>query len=260
MTRDQAHAAAQTLLEARRTMRPAAGWPEGLVPASIDDGYAIQAAFAEAWGQPIAGWKVACTARDQQEMVGVDHPFCGRVFASYVFDSPARVEAARFHRTGLETEFAFRMARDLPPRDEPYERDEVAGAVAALHPALEIVSPRWTEWLSMGATGILADCAANGGAVLGPAVTDWQGRDLAAQDVALAFDGAVIARGKGERVLGHPLVSLTWIANELAARTGGLRAGEIVLTGTCTGLNWIEPGVPARADFGPLGSVEVVFE
>jgi len=260
MTRDQARAAAQTLLDARRTMHPAPGWPDGLAPASIDDGYAVQAAFADEWDEPRAGWKVACTARDQQEMVGVDHPFCGRVLAPYVFDSPARVEAARFHRTGLETEFAFRMARDLPPRDAPYERDEVAGAVAALHPALEIVSPRWTEWLSMGAVGILADCAANGGAVLGPAVADWQVHDLAAREVTLAFDGAEVARGRGERVLGHPLVSLTWIANELAARAGGLRAGEIVLTGTCTGLNWIEPGVAARADFGPLGSVEVTFE
>lgn len=260
MIQTLAQEAAAVLISARRTMRPAPGFPGHCRPSGIDEAYAAQAAFVDAWGEPVAGWKVACTARDQQEMVGIDHPFCGPVFAPVVFDSPARVDAARFHRTGLETEFAFRMARDLPRRDRPYARDEVEGAVEALVPALEIVSPRWEDWLALGAPAILADCAANGGAVLGTPVTDWRGHDLAALEVSLAFDGREVGRGDGARVLGHPLASLTWIANELAGRTGGLRAGDIVLTGTCTGLNWIEAGVDARADFGPLGTVEVRFE
>lgn len=260
MKPELARDAAAVLIDARRAIRQVADFPAQCRPADIDDGYAVQAAFIEGWDAPVAGWKVACTADDQQAMVGVAHPFCGPLFAPVVFDSPARIEAARFHCTGLESEFAFRMAEALPDRGSPYGRDEVADAVEALIPALEIVSPRYENWLALGAPAILADCAGNGGAVLGAPVRDWRSHDLAAITVTLSFDGRPVAQGKGERVLGHPLESLSWTVNELARRTGGVRAGDVILTGTCTGLNWIEPGVAAKADFGAFGSVEATFE
>jgi 2-keto-4-pentenoate hydratase len=39
----------------------------------------------------------------------------------------------------------------------------------------------------------------------------------------------------------------------------GLRKGDIVSTGTCTGLDAVHPGDVVRADFGTLGVVEIVF-
>jgi 2-keto-4-pentenoate hydratase len=50
------------------------------------------------------------------------------------------------------------------------------------------------------------------------------------------------------------------LVNHQSARGKGLTAGEIVSTGTCTGLDSVHPGDVARADFGALGMVEIDFK
>jgi len=50
---------------------------------------------------------------------------------------------------------------------------------------------------------------------------------------------------------------LTWLANELSQRGLGIKAGQIVTTGTCCGFNPLSVGDVAVADYGPLGKVEV---
>jgi 2-keto-4-pentenoate hydratase len=64
--------------------------------------------------------------------------------------------------------------------------------------------------------------------------------------------------GKGANVLGHPLNSLAWLANETAA-AGGLRAGEIVTTGSAIPPQPVGPSASATATFAGLGAVTVSF-
>jgi 2-keto-4-pentenoate hydratase len=71
-------------------------------------------------------------------------------------------------------------------------------------------------------------------------------------------DGQLVAEGRGSNV-GGPLHALTWLANELAAHGGGLRAGDLVITGTCVEPVPIAPGQRLRVDFGDLGTIEVAF-
>ena len=55
------------------------------------------------------------------------------------------------------------------------------------------------------------------------------------------------------------MAPLTWLANELS-RTGiGLKAGQMVSTGTLTGMLAPKPDETYVADFGPFGSVTVTF-
>jgi 2-keto-4-pentenoate hydratase len=60
-------------------------------------------------------------------------------------------------------------------------------------------------------------------------------------------------------VLGHPLIALTWLANELSAMGLTLAAGQVVTTGTCMVPLEIEPGDGVTADYGVLGRVECSF-
>ena len=46
----------------------------------------------------------------------------------------------------------------------------------------------------------------------------------------------------GAMVLGHPLNALLWLAEALGNRGDQLRRGEIILTGTCTGVGKVAPG------------------
>jgi 2-keto-4-pentenoate hydratase len=95
--------------------------------------------------------------------------------------------------------------------------------------------------------------------VLGAAALDWQALDLATHLVRLEIDGERKAEGTGALVLGHPLNVLTWFVNRYTASGRTLSAGQIVSTGTTTGLVALEPGRTAVADFGSLGTVELTF-
>lgn len=261
-----AEAAAHVLLNARACVQAIDGLPEQLRPETTLDGYAIQAAFARVAGWQVAGWKIGCTAEDQRRYLKVDEPFFGRVYVPTLVDSPAELPAARLHWCKVEGEFAFRMARDLPIRAEPWTAADVADHIASLHGSIEIVSPRYADWLAVGAPSIIADNAANGALVLGAGRTDWQAVDLRQATVRMLVDGVEIGAGTAGMAYGSPLDALTWLVNRLcdqryAGGDGGvaLRAGQVVSTGTCTGIHALQAGQTARTEYGDLEPVEVRF-
>jgi len=251
--------AVELLIAARGDHRRLEAFPPACRPASFEDGYAIQEAFAAAWGAPVAGYKVGCTSVEAQKYLGSPGPFPGRIFGPVLLKSPATVSAKAFHRLGIEPEFAFTLGRDLPRRAAAYGREEVAAAVAALHPAIEIVDGRWLDWMKVGIASIVADNGANGALVLGPAVADWRGIDLPKSRATLHFGHTEVAAGTGAAVLGHPLEALVWLANDLSRRGFGLKKSDAVTTGTVAGITFAEPGMHVVADFGPIGKAEVTF-
>jgi 2-keto-4-pentenoate hydratase len=159
----------------------------------------------------------------------------------------------------LESEFAFRFGKAIPSRPKPYTRDEIIDAVDALLPAFEIISPRFTSFSGHPVSHMIADFCANGGAVLGKLCSDWRNIDLSSQVVSLSINEAKRQRGTGAIVLGSPLNVLDWFVNMLSQHGGEIKVGQFVMTGTMTGLHAPEPSHAAKADFGPLGAVEVVF-
>lgn len=234
--------------------------PDELRPADAGEGYAIQDAFIAAWSDRRLGWKIGATAVALQKTLGVTEPFAGPFYAADTVASPARLPAARFPHLCIESEFAFRFARPMSPRPEPYSRDEIKAAVGAVMPAFELVGPRFDSLLFGRAPTAIADCALNAGFVLGKETSDWRSFDLVSQPVALRIDGRVVAEGTGANVLGDPVTVLEWAVNHLSGRGHGVAVGEIISTGTTTGLVHLDPGQQAVADFGPLGEVSVVFE
>jgi 2-keto-4-pentenoate hydratase len=251
--------AARLLLDARHDGRTIAALPPDCRPASVDEGYRIQDAVTQHLALRTIGWKIGCTAVDQQKFLGTDGPFAGRVFAYLAFDSPATLPGKQFHMRGIEAEFAFRLGHDLPSRAQPYSREEVADAVGALHPTIEIVNTRYDDWLKVGVPSLVADNGAHGAFVCGAGVADWRRFDLVNHKVALSVDGKEVASGTGARVLGDPLLALTWLANDRVRRGDHLRAGQIVTTGTCVGFNKVEPAADVVADHGALGRVALRF-
>jgi 2-keto-4-pentenoate hydratase len=72
-------------------------------------------------------------------------------------------------------------------------------------------------------------------------------------------DGVVRRKGTAAAALDHPMVPLTWLANELS-RTGiGLKAGQMVSTGTLTGMLRPKAGETFVADFGPFGQATATY-
>src|SRR3954452_2149024 len=138
--------AARLLAEARISHQRLAELPDAVRPRTQDEAYDCQEEVTAAWldhygrgAGNLTGYKVACTNPVAQRQLGVDGPFFGRLLSPFVAESPAKLEAGRFFMRVVEAEFAFRMADDLPPVAVPRTREEVAGAVEGVLPAIEIV-------------------------------------------------------------------------------------------------------------------------
>lgn len=244
-------------LEGRRL----AELPEPLRPSTRDEGYAIQALLEGRSAGPLFGWKIAATSREGQEHIGVDGPMAGRILARRVAASGAWLPFGANHMRVVEPEFAFRMARALPPRNARYTMDEVLDAVGSVHPALEVPDSRYDDFATVGAPQLIADNACAHWFVLGePTTAPWRSLDLAEQAVVTTNAGKTVVHGKGANVLGDPRVALTWLVNELSSIGVELGVGHVVTTGTCVKPVTIAPGDRITAEFGPFGSVGVSFE
>jgi len=253
------------LASARRDARPIAAWPAARIPSDLAEAYRLQSAVAGALGAT-GGWKVAAVTAAQRESLGVPAPIAGPLLAPWMHDARAALptlRAAGFIAPKLECEFAFELARDLPPRPAcPYSRDEVGAAIAALRIAVEIVDSRLPRGL--GALAELTDAFNNGAFVAGPAIGDWHALDLARIEIVLTrtHDGerAEVARGSGAAILdGDPFGTVVMLANAPADATRGLVAGTIVTTGSCTGAPLLPGPGDYRAEFATLGSVDFRF-
>jgi 2-keto-4-pentenoate hydratase len=260
-TVEQRQAASDFLFDLWKTGHVADRLPPELTPTSRSEAYAVQALIEKRSARPLFGWKIAATSKAGQAHIGIDGPIAGRLLAERAFADGARLRFGANRMRVVEAEFAFRFARDLPPRDQPYAVDEVLAAVASLHPALEVPDSRYADFVHAGEFQLIADNACAHEFVLGPAApADWRRYDLASHPVHATIAGKLERDGSGANVLGDPLIALTWLANELSAHGVALKAGEAVTTGTSTVPIPIAPGDEVRADFGPLGTVGLRFD
>ncbi|MCK1736717.1 fumarylacetoacetate hydrolase family protein [Bradyrhizobium sp. 138] len=251
---------ARLLAGLRREGRQQSGLDQRLVPPDKATAYRIARMVEEELGWTVAGWKIAAMKEGLQRELRTDSPIYGRVYAPFIRESPRSVEHARQCSPIPEVEYQAVLATDLPPRAEPYTVQEVTAAVASLHPGIELAECRFVHDAAFPPLpAILADGAGSGTIVHGPAIADWQERDIAAQEVSLICNGTLRRKGRASDLLDHPVVSLTWLANELS-RTGiGMKAGQMVSTGTLTGMLRPKAGETFVGDFGPFGSVSAKY-
>src|SRR3954449_1072305 len=248
MTPQQIEQAARALAAARGGT-PVAAIPDAARPQSEADSYQIQDAVMRRLGERAGGWKVGYSPEG-----GI---FCAPIYASKVYASPATLPASGFHVIGIECEIGFRVNQDLPERARLYDIDEVLAA-CSLHPTIEVVDSRYQDFRSLDRLQVLADNFSNGALVYSAAASNWQGMDLAHPPIDVTADGKIFAECTGLRA-GDPVTLFVELVNFVAERRGGVPAGTFVTTGTHTGLVFTEPGAHIRADYGPLGIVEVSF-
>jgi 2-keto-4-pentenoate hydratase len=231
-----------------------------LQPASAAAAYDVQAAMVRGAGLTQVGWKIGATTAATQALLGVDEPLAGPLFAPHCHADGAEVTLVAAHRPGLESEFLLGLATDLPPRERRYQASEVAAAVQFVAPAFEIIGCRFEGGLAGQGLLAIADGGANTAIVRGEPVRDWRRFDLSGHAVRLRVNGAQVAAGSsGDLVFGDPIGAVAWLAGHPVLAGRGLKRGDIVMTGTCTGLTPIKAGDAALADFGELGQVRAAF-
>jgi 2-keto-4-pentenoate hydratase len=255
---DMATEAARLLLAVRRGAPPLAALPVALAPQSLAEAYAIQHALLRELHADIAGWKASLS--------GAQEGICAPLPASAVLDAPAYAALLRPPLPGpgpwsIEAEVAFRLGRDLPPLSggARYDRETVCAAVASAHAVIEVISSRYLDDAAVPHLDRVADSYMNLLLVVGPSCPAWTTLAIEALPLELRIDGVPVHQGRGGHPLGDPLLALVWIANHLGQLGRGLRGGEIVTTGSCSGVHAAHQGQTVSAWFKGLGTAVVSF-
>jgi len=259
---DEIVAAAQIIATARRNRARLQSLPAGLAPRDEAEGYRIQRAVHDLllpYAGAKVGYKIGCTSAVMQQYLNIPHPCGGGVFARGVHASGASLQARDYVRVGVECEIAVRLGHDLPPAQAPFTAETVARAIGAYLPAIEIVDERYANWQTLGAATLVADDFFAAGCVLGKPVAQSAAPDLLSVVGRAIVNGTEAGKGTGADVLGHPHNPLAWLANHLAQEGRGLRAGQIVLTGSLVKTIWLDAGATVTMDLSGLGAVEVRF-
>ena len=231
------------------------------IPTDELTSYKVQSEAVAASGHRRAGWKVGSTSSAAQKFLGTNGPGSSPLLEPFCHANNSTISLPFAHEPELEGEFVLRYGTDLPARPELYSLVEVLSAIDAVAPGLEVVGSRRHGGLfGQGPLMVNADFGTNMAFTHG----EWQHdlrllHELADTAVTLRVNGESVAEGTGALALGSPLNVAVWLANHLSQRGIGVRAGEIVSTGTCTGLQPVKPGDNVEVDFGPLGTVHASF-
>jgi 2-keto-4-pentenoate hydratase len=227
-------------------------------PATISDAYDIQEQYVSLLrgehGDAV-GYKVGLTSATMQAFCRIDHPIAGVVLASRVHRSGTTVRRSDFGRLGLEFEIAVRIKSDVPVTGMPHTAETIRPHIDGVCAAVELVDDRNADYANLDVRSLVADNSWNGGIVLSEFATTWP--DLESVLGRATNDRVAIGEGYGRDILGHPFNSVAWLATQLASRGAGLKAGQVVMTGSVMKTVFPSEDANYRFDLERIGFVEV---
>ncbi len=265
LTPDAIAAAAAGLVQAERT-RVQVGLLSVAHPGmTMDDAYAVQAAFVaarHAAGARVIGWKIGLTSKAMQAALNITTPDSGVLMDDMVFADGATVPADRFIQPRIEAELAFMMK--APLRGPGVTEADVMEATDYIIPALEILDTRIlrvdpASGRARTIVDTISDNAANAGIVTGGIAMRPDAFDPRWAGAIVMRNGEVEETGLGAGVLNHPARGVAWLANRLGQYGGHVEAGQIVLSGSFIRPVEARHGDTILADFGPMGTVGCSF-
>lgn len=245
MTNASAAQAALLLSRVRRTGEPLVTFPAALLPQDRAAADAIQDEIIALEGA-VGGWKIAAGPEAE--------PFLSPILAHSFFNSGTTLNIGDLMATIVEAEVGLKLKTDLLVREGGYSRDEVIAAIDGFLPALEIVGTRFAAGYEVPKLLGYGDLQSNAAVVSGAPITDWQGLSLGDLKMSLSLGEERLEADSGAS-LDVIVDGLVWMANAGALRQGGLRKGQVIITGARLKAPIGQAGQTMRADLGVLGSV-----
>jgi 2-keto-4-pentenoate hydratase len=223
-----------------------------LEPPAITDAYAVQEALRTLWEPhrgPVVGLKIAVTTKVMQELMGIDHPCGGMIYANTVHTSPYALRMSRHMHVVTEFELAVRVGRTLAKKSTPWTREEVRAEITEVMPAYELIEDRNAIYRETRPATLIADNAWNAGIVLGKPVPVPKSMELDGLAGRLTLPGGV-REGRTD----DPMGALAWCVNLAADRGRPLEAGQVVITGSVIPTLPIASGETFEFELEGLGS------
>ncbi|MEU8802426.1 2-oxo-hept-4-ene-1,7-dioate hydratase [Spirillospora sp. NPDC048819] len=256
---------AEDLESAESARRPIRHFTRTHPDMTIEDGYAVQAAWVKrkvAHGAVVRGHKVGLTSRVMQEGAGIDEPDYGVLLDHMFFTDGATLPTSRYIAPRVEVELCFVTNRAL--RGPNCTIFDVLDATDYVVPALEIIDTRFHRFdpdtnAPRKIADTIADNAANCAVVIGGRPARPLETDLRWVSAVMYRNETIVESGVAAAVLNHPANSVAWLANRLAAHADHIAAGEIVLAGSFTRSVPVASGETYLCDYGPFGTITCRF-
>lgn len=202
-------------------------------------------------GRVISGKKIGLTSRPMQEMMGVDEPDYGHIFADTDF-SNKEVPISKFIQPKVEAEIAFILKEDLV--GDNITTQQVIDCTDYIVASIEIVDSRLKDW-KIALVDTVADNASFGGYLLGSIKLDPKEIDLTKISMELFQNDVLINSGKGSDVLGNPATCVAWLANKMREYDITLKKGEVILSGALSAALVAQKGDIFKAVYSDLGEI-----
>ncbi len=259
LTDEQARIFGDALYEARATRVPIEPFTDQFPDLAMTDGYAIQQHLVRRMlddGEEIYGYKLGLTSKAMQQLLKVDQPDFGPVFASAVYQDGAELPVDRFIAPRMEGEIGIILDKELSGPD--CTPTDVLNATRGLVAALEIVDSRIEGW-RINLADTVADLASNGAIAFSDRVVPIDGFEPRLLGMVFSKNGEVVATAAGAAALGDPLAAVAWLANTLSPMGVTLPAGAVIMTGALHAMVPVEPGDVFVADFDRLGPITITM-
>lgn len=251
--------AAELLLWSRNNQARLQGLPADLTPRDLNEAYEIQAAVALLRRTPAAGFKLGLTNEAAQRGADTFAPIVGRLGSLDIRRSHSNIALPEKHLRIVEAEVVFELGSDLPPGYAPYSEQRVRGSVSRAFAGIELCNTRFEESMDPSLACVVADNSNADLVVVGDALSEQDIDSLANLPVKLQRRGKPDIHGSTQKVLGNPLRALTWLANWLARRGESLKRGQLISSGSCTGMTEVAAEDEVVATFGAGAQVSVEF-
>ena len=226
---------------------------------TIEDAYQIQLRMIQRRldaGETVVGKKIGVTSKVVMDMLKVNQPDFGQMTSGMVFNEGEPIRTDTMIAPRAEAEVAFVLKRDL--MGPGVTAADVLRATDCVMPCFEIVDSRIKDW-KIKIQDTVADNASCGVLTLGGMRKSPRQLDLALAGMVLAKNGEVISTSTGAAVQGSPVNAVAWLANTLGRLGIGLKAGEVILSGSQSPLVPVKAGDSLSCSVGGLGSTSVRF-
>ena len=226
---------------------------------TLDDAYRIQLRMIQRRldaGETIIGKKIGVTSKVVMDMLKVNQPDFGQMTSGMVFNEGEAIRVDSMIAPRAEAEVAFILKHDL--EGPGVTAADVLRATDCVLPCFEIVDSRIKDW-KIKIQDTVADNASCGVLTLGGVRRSPRDLDLALAGMVLEKNGELISTSTGAAVQGSPVNAVAWLANTLGRLGIGLKAGEVILSGSQSPLVPVKAGDSLVCAVGGLGSTSVRF-
>jgi len=227
----------------------------------LDEAYRINQRIVELSADRQVGWKIGSTSEAAQKKLGTSEPGAGPLMEQLCYPDQSNVPVFTTHNPYIEGEFAFTL-NDRIETVDANDLESICGCIHNMLPAIEVVGSRFIPGIDgTGRELITADGGANVALVHARPIKLSKNSLLCLknQSVTAILNDEPVATGSGKNALGDPLKVIQWLLKARAERSLNVRPGDIISTGTCTGLIKVQPGDHVRVEFPELGSVTATF-